>query len=140
MRTLTGLLALVLVLVLAAGCSTNEPTDADGASDQSPVFSTVLDAEFAATGVGSPYRPVPLAVPATPLDVDTGASPIVETTGEPWLTGLTWATVVADADDDPRLETVAERVPSDDARPPLAVQVVAERPSRPHDHTHPGTE
>ena len=141
MRTLTGLLT--LSLVLAAGCTANEPTVSDDGGAPSAVLSEVPDAENASTGVGSPFRRTVHSIqagsdgeatPVTPAE----SVPDATATGEPWLEAVAWITIVSDVVDDPRLETVAERVPSSDARPPLATQVVAERPARPHDHTHPG--
>ena len=143
MRTLTALL--VFTLVLTAGCSADDPARSDDAGQQSAVVSRVPGAEFAVTEVGSADRQYPAATPAPrPAVVPTPATPAApsptgDASGEPWLAGTAWATVFEEPNGDPRLETVADRVPSDDARPPLAVQVVAERPSRPHDHTHPGS-
>lgn len=141
MRTLIGIL--VLALLLAAGCTADEP--ADDTVERPVVTSNTPAAEPAATGSGPvDGRTLVHPVSAVASDTPEASAPVpleaTATTGEPWLAGGAWATIVADPDDDPRLETVAERVPTNDTRTPLALQVVAERPSRPHDHTDPGTE
>lgn len=143
MRTLIGILALALLLV--AGCTAEEPARSYDADAGHAVVSDAPGAQVAVNGsdiaVGRTLvNPTRAAAPDVPVAVSPSTSEVTEATGEPWLAGVAWATVVADPDDDPRLETVAERVPTNSTRTPLALQVVAERPSRPHDHTDPGTE
>ena len=103
-------------------------------TDTAPVSPAV------ATGATPTVRTLVYELPAAePTQTPEAKLPnvTVEPTGEPWLVdGPSWATITAESDD-PRLETVAERVP-DHSPTPLAIRVVAERPSRPHEHTHSG--
>ncbi len=141
MRSLLGFL--VLTLIMATGCTANEPAPTVG--DATPAV--VTDVQPAATRVATNgttpiVRTLLHELPAVePTEVaEAPLQPVtIEATGEPWLAGgPPWATIAADPNDDPRLETVAERVPSHAGRTPLALQFVAERPDRPHEHTHNG--
>ncbi|MDJ0962532.1 MAG: hypothetical protein QNJ88_17930 [Acidimicrobiia bacterium] len=140
MRTLLGFL--VFTLLLAAGCTANEPAPSGDTADTPAVVSDAGPAGAAVAGNAT--APVArtllheLSDTAPAMTVEPTPAPvIVETTGEPWLADAGhWAHIAADSDD-PRLEAVAERIP-DYERMPIAIQVNAERPDRPHEHIHPG--